>query len=280
MARIPAFDVLFSPEALSCSSAATPAFACVEHPDSLVAAMQEVGVQKALLAPCKQWRCERHWICGEVQVDEIASYIQAAPARLAGLASYNPYCIIESLSQIRSAVRLLDMRGVYVHTEGAQLSILDRRMYPLYARCVELAVPIVVQVGSNGKEHLAAPADLAEIAKDFSELEIVGAWKGALDLGMMRDLMARHPNLYFAFPVSNKTEQEAIAALLSSPFGARCMWGSNGLPWEELLENIDSLGLPESVLQAFLNGTAARLFQLSRNTLPQIPSGERLSLAE
>jgi len=42
----------------------------------------------------------------------------------------------------------------------------------------------------------------------------------------------------------------------------RCLWGTNGLPWKQNLEQVDGLGLKDDVKKKLLRGNAVELFRL------------------
>ena len=42
----------------------------------------------------------------------------------------------------------------------------------------------------------------------------------------------------------------------------RCLWGTNGLPWKQSLEQVASLGLKDEVKKKLLRENAVELFRL------------------
>ena len=86
-----------------------------------------------------------------------------------------------SLAEIELAVKKYNFKGVYIHIYGFDIPLHDRKMYPLYAKCAELDVPVSMQVGhvleSMPSEH-GRPMYLDQIASDFPALRILGAHTG------------------------------------------------------------------------------------------------------
>lgn len=76
----------------------------------------------------------------------------------------------------------------------------DRRYYPLYAKCVELDIPVRIYTAmtyANDRPYeLAHPRHLDDIAVDFPELKIIAGLAGWPWVGDMVALLRRHPNLY------------------------------------------------------------------------------------
>jgi len=112
----------------------------------------------------------------------------------------------EGMNEVRRLKRLhaqYDVKSASVFPAGTcpQVSINDARMYPLYAACVELDIPIVLNVGVPGPRipmETQKVEHLDEICWFFPELKVVmrhGAepWE---DLAVK--LMIKYPNLYYS----------------------------------------------------------------------------------
>jgi len=266
MSSVPVIDCLFSPETqnkLTLPKCATP-------DPGLLRAMDRAGVLHLLLAPCRRWQCERHWICGEIQIDEIVQYTASAPTHFSGLAGYNPYAIQESLDRIDQAVSDFAFRGVYVLTEESDVPLDDKRMYPLYGKCAQRGIPVVIQVGIS-MASIAKPADLIPVARDFPELTIVAGICGSIDLSAMLQVIEHFPNVYFAFD-GLLPDPHDVSTFLHSPLAAeRSMFGSNGLPWLDLIEGIARLEMPEERLRTFLSENASRVFRIEAKATVRLP---------
>lgn len=269
-------DCLFSPEA-GRSSACADVSGCAESSASMLARMDAAGIDRVLLSACKRWKCERHWICGEIQVDEVLQYVNAAPDRFAALASYNPYEITASLQQVEHAIKLQDVRGAYVHTDGSDVGLRDRRMYPLYARLVALAKPVMIQVGAAGSPF--GVEELSKIAADFPELTIVATWSGALDVTAAQALFAERPGVYAAFDV-RPAGKDACEWLQQDGVAERCMWGSNGESWDDLRQTLPSLPLNETTCRKYFRDTAIKVFELGRASARPMPPVIDIAVAE
>ncbi len=274
MASVPVIDCLFSPE--SQGKLALPR--CATPDPALLRAMDRAGVMHLLLAPCRHWQCERHWICGEIQIDEIVQYTASAPMHFSGLAGYNPYAIQESLDRIDQAIKDFAFRGVHVLTEGGDVPLDDKRMYPLYGKCAQLGIPVVIQVGVS-MASIAKPADLVPVARDFPELVVVAGICGSIDLSATLQVIEHFPNVYFAFD-GLVPDPHDVSAFLHSPLAAeRAMFGSNGLPWLDLIEGIARLEMPEDRLRAFLWENASRVFQIEAKGIVRLPA-QNVAFAE
>jgi uncharacterized protein len=255
-------DTLFSMES---PSTVIHLSKCGDTVAECVAAMDEAGISKAVLAPCKRWDCERHYVCADIQIDEVQQCVASRPDRFAGLAAYNPYAISESMQEVDHAIRGSGFRGVYIPWDGNGVKLQDASMYPLYARCVELNVPVMVQFSEVGEGAIKMLAAIRTVLGDYPELRLILAWSAAADMNVILAACKQHPTLSVAFDGRVTSGKElALIAWLKGEGEYRCMWGSNGLPWKKLLQHIDSYALPETVLNSFLHENALRAFGLGQ----------------
>jgi len=241
-----------------------PQFASVED---MLAAMDDAGVEKVFICQTKMWSYRNKWMYMDTRLDEVTAYTERHPGRFVGLAGYNPFRIKESLAEIERAVKDHGFRGVYVHIYGFDIPIHDAKMYPLYAKCSELGVPVSLQVGhvleGMPSEH-ARPIFLDRVACDFPDLELVGAHTGWPWVEELISVCYKWDNVYLGvdawMPRYLKPE---IVQFVNSRMGQdRAIWGTNGLPWKENLAQIDALGLRPEAKRKLLRDNAARLFKL------------------
>jgi uncharacterized protein len=276
----PVIDCLYSID-----SAAPAISGCGRSLEGTVTAMNQDSVEQVVLAPCTRFKCDRHWFCTEIQIDEVLHFVATRPTRFAGLVSYNPCAIIESLRQVTEAITERDFRAVYVHTDGNDVGLRDARMYPLYARCVELNIPLMLQVGASNRlpsaPGPASASDIDPILVDFPELRIIAAWAGRLQCDELAALCEKYSSLHLAIDANVSPDEEPALLKLLSGYPDRCMWGSNGLPWPTLLQRVRSLQLPDEQLKLFLHDNAFRIFGLARPlATAAVPLPERISVAE
>jgi predicted TIM-barrel fold metal-dependent hydrolase len=236
--------------------------------DAMVAKMDEANVEKVCITQCKMWSYRNKWMYMDTQLEEVAQYTRRYPSRFVGLAGYNPFRIKESLQEIDRAVKDYGFKGVYVHIYGFDIPLHDAKMYPLYAKCDELKIPVSIQVGhvleAMPSEH-ARPIYLDRIASDFPELKIVGAHTGWPWVEELISVCYKWDNVYFGVDAwMPKYLKPEIIHYINSRMGQdRCLWGTNGLPWKESLDQWRQMGLKESVQKNLLRDNAAELFGLN-----------------
>ena len=241
-----------------------PQFASVED---MLAAMDDAGVEKVFVCQTKMWSYRNKWMYMDTRLDEVTAYTERHPDRFAGLAGYNPFRIKESLAEIERAVKDHGFRGVYVHIYGFDIPIHDAKMYPLYAKCSELGVPVSLQVGhvleGMPSEH-ARPIFLDRVACDFPDLELVGAHTGWPWVEELISVCYKWDNVYLGVDAwMPKYLKPEVVQFVNSRMGQdRALWGTNGLPWKENLAQVDELGLRPEAKRKLLRENAVRLFKL------------------
>ncbi|MEK6530172.1 MAG: amidohydrolase family protein, partial [candidate division NC10 bacterium] len=118
-----------------------------ESIETMLKKMDEAGVEKVFITQTKMWSYWNKWMYMDTTLEEVTQYTTKYPDRFVGLAGYNPFRMKESLREIELAVTKYGFKGVYIHIYGFDIPLHDRKMYPLYAKCVELDVPVSMQVG-------------------------------------------------------------------------------------------------------------------------------------
>ena len=82
-----------------------------------------------------------------------------------------------------------------------QVPLNDKKMYPIYAKCVELDIAAIVYVGVPGPRIRFAPQDpalLDEVCWYFPELRIITRHGGQPWTDLMVKLLLKWPNLYYS----------------------------------------------------------------------------------
>ncbi len=235
---------------------------CFQTPALTLTEMDAAGVEAVFVSQCKKWSCERQWMCVDTRLDDVLHYTQAS-ARFFGLAGYNPFDIAESMREIEQAVAGHGFRGIFLHAASFRLPLTGALMYPLFAKAVELGVPVLAQLVDEAPHA----EDLHRLFTHFPELVLIVA-PPRPDPRDLSDLAATCENLYFALdPVAlaRLAAMPQAADFFAAPmFQERCMWGSNGVPWTDALLACKSLPLLPETAALFLRDNAIRVFALDR----------------
>ncbi|RJQ08109.1 MAG: amidohydrolase [Dehalococcoidia bacterium] len=132
--------------------------------------------------------------------EALAAFCAADPERLIGFCGADPYKGMKAVRELEHAVRDLGVRGLNIGQFWQELTPDDRRYYPLYAKCVELGVPVILHAAMNLSLEVpieySHPRYIDRVATDFPELTIIathGGWPWVLE---MVAVAWRRPNVY------------------------------------------------------------------------------------
>jgi uncharacterized protein len=235
--------------------------------DALVAAMDAAGIETVLVTDLLAWSYRRQERFALDLTDRIAELTTRFPGRIYGLADYDPFDIRGSLRALEHNVREHGYKGVYVHIYGYDIPLDHRKMYPLYAKCEELGVPVAMQVGhvleAMPSEH-GRPIQLDRLACDFPDLVLVGTHTGWPWVEEMLAVAGKWPNVYINVSAwLPKYFSPALVQFMRTKTGAKkVLFGSNGLSWQRYREQLAQLELGDEALASILSGNARRLYGL------------------
>ena len=195
--------------------------------------------------------------------DYVFECVQEYPDRLFGFAGIDASGRTRALLEIERAITDLGMKGICLDPYNSQVCPDDRLYYPLYYKCVELSVPVILTMGPLvGK--WADPEAVHNVAVDLPDLEIVcshGVWPQVTELIA---LAYRHQNVYleasiYEFLPGAEPILEAANGILQD----KIIYAS-GFPFRPLDDLHRFLEHPfdSEVVQKLVYGNAARLLKL------------------
>jgi predicted TIM-barrel fold metal-dependent hydrolase len=233
--------------------------------EQLIAAMDAAGVETILATDLLAWSYRRQEVFAADMTDEIAALTKKYPGRVYGLADYDPFDIGKSLRKLEVDVKERGYKGVYVHIYGYDIGLDHRKMYPLYAKCEELQIPVSMQVGhvleAMPSEH-GRPIQLDRIACDFRDLTIVGTHTGWPWVDEMIAVATKWPNVYINISawLPKYFDANLLRFMRSRTGCEKVLFGSNGLDWMRYLEEMRRLEIPEDRANKIIAENARRIF--------------------
>jgi hypothetical protein len=229
-----------------------------DDPVSLVLAqMDRFGIEKAMIG---------------VGEDSAQRALKMFPDRFVPSgALVDPNDVMGSVNAIRRDYEQLGIRATSVFPAGTfpQVPIDDPKMYPIYATCVELGIPIFVCAGVPGPRVPFAPQEVSRIDVvmfDFPDLVFVTRhgcepWE---DLAVK--LMLKWPNLYYSTSAfAPKYYPKAIVDYANSRGADKILYAGYfpmGLSLERIFSELPNVPLKDEVWPKFLYGNAARILGL------------------
>ena len=205
----------------------------------------------------------------------LAEFVAQAPGRFIGMANLSPHDGMRGVREFERLVRECGLGGLRVSSLYNLIPASDRRYYPLYAKCVELDLPVRIYTAMNYANDrpydLGHPRHLDQVAMDFPELRIVAGLSGWPWVNEMVALLRRHPHLYcdtgshrprhFATPGSGWEQFLQFGnTLLQDKIMIGLSQGAFGVPYATLIAEYEALPLKPNVLDKWFYGNAARFF--------------------
>jgi len=168
----------------------------------LIDLMDEAGIEKAFLIAAKlgpKWNPVGYRYPNELVIDIIQKY----PDRFYGLAGIDYYERMDGIRELEKLVKTYGFIGAHLYPHWFELPPDSAKYYPFYAKCVELDIPIQMQVGQcriyserYPLRSVGRPITLDTIACDFPELKLIGIHVGYPWTEEMISVANKHKNVY------------------------------------------------------------------------------------
>ena len=232
----------------------------------IVAEMDETGYEKIFIPAVKMWSHRNNKLFRDDSIEEVYEQVQQFPDRFIGLAGYNPFRITESLIDVERCVKELGFKGAYVHSLGFNIRQNDRRMYPLYAKCVELDVPVISQVGHFMGPLPAEPGRpiyLDEVALEFPKLKFVASHTGWPWVEEAIAMVWKHENVYMDTVAHVPKYWGPSMVHFMNSFGRdKVLFGTGGMGMKLFKEGFLAHNLREETYRKVFRENAIKLFKL------------------
>jgi len=207
--------------------------------------------------------------------DYYADVVKQYPNKFIGIAGIDPLKGMDAVREIRRSYGL-GLRGVAVRPFMFGIPPTHPKMYPIYATCVELDIPIWFHLSINYSTNtmeVEKPIYLDVVAQDFPELKIIAGHGGWPWVAEMVAVAWRNPNIYIdiasydpkylAVPGNG---WELLLNMGNSILQDRILFGSTwlfmGQTIKQLADGVRALPLKEEVKEKWLYHNAARLFAM------------------
>jgi predicted TIM-barrel fold metal-dependent hydrolase len=193
------------------------------------------------------------------------------PDRFVASFTVNPN---DGMNGIRELVQMHEQWGVravsvFPHGVSPQVAIDAPLMYPVYAKCVELGLPIFITVGIAGPRVPSAVQKvelLDQVLYDFPELVVVMRHGAEPWVDMAVKLMLKWPNLHYSTSAfAPQYYPKAIVDYANTRGGDRVIYGGYfpmGLSLERIMGEMPAVPLHDDVWPRFLRTNALRVLGL------------------
>jgi predicted TIM-barrel fold metal-dependent hydrolase len=202
----------------------------------------------------------------------VARACEKYPDRFSGLIGIDPYQGMEGVALMKDAVENMGFVGAHLYPHWYELPPNHAKYYLYYAKCVELDIPIQMQVGQSllySKEQrcrsVGRPIYLDDIACDIPELKLIGSHVGIPWTDEMIAMAWKHDNIYIGTDAhSPKYWPQSLVRFINSYGQDKVIFGTDFpvLRFKRTVDEIDDLGLKPEVRRKFMRDNVSKLYKL------------------
>jgi len=236
--------------------------------EAMVEDMDRLGYDKICICACKMWSYRYHFkMIFDFTIDQVQEIVQKAKGRVIGGAGYNPFRIEESLRDIDKAVKEYGFKFAYVHPITFGLSPRDKKLYPLYAKCNELGIPVSMQVGHSAEplpSWVGHPIEIDEVALDFPNLKINLSHTGYPWIDEWCSMVWKHPNVYgdISAYMPRSLDPTQVRFMDGGRGRDKVLFGTNGMGQQVCKEQFMALDIRDESKRRILRENAIEFFDL------------------
>jgi len=236
--------------------------------DEFIKALDEAEVERAFIPSWKMFSFRYKRPMMNFSVEEIAEVVAKRPDRLGGLCGINPYARMDGVRELERAVKEYGFVGAHLHPFGFERPVNHRDYYPFYAKCVELDVPVVAQIGHSLEmmpNDMGRPIHLEDVLLYFPDLRFVAGHTGWPWVEELISLSLVYPNLYIGTTAhAPKYWDPALVRYMNSRGIGRVMWGSDWpvVDQKASREQVEALNLKEEAKTQLFREVAVKVFKL------------------
>jgi uncharacterized protein len=233
--------------------------------------MDRAGIQMAFIAASRSGS-KGHPSNWQLPYEIVADVVHKYPKRFKGLAGIDPTEGMNGVRELEHAIGELGFVGAHVYPHWFEMAPHHRKYYPFYAKCVELNIPIQMQVGhcllysrERPLRSVGRPITLDTIACDFPELKIIGIHTGWPWVEEMISVAWKHPNVYIGSDAyAPKFWKPEFVQFINSWGQDKVLFGTDFpiIDFERATREINELGLKEESKQRLLWKNTAHVYGL------------------
>ncbi len=237
------------------------------EPDAFVKLLDELRIEKVYVPSFKMQSYKRRAPILSVEAEDVRALMAACRGRVGGLFGIDITLGIEAVRQLEVAVREWGFEGAHIHCNGWAIPLNHRDLYPVYAKCAELDIPVIVQCGHSAEKMPSEgtrPIYLDDVALYFPELRIVASHTGWPWVEELIALAWKHANLFIGCGAhAPKYWDASLIRFLNSRGRGKVLWGTDFpvVRHKDSLEQVAAIDLKPESRAALMRGTAEKVFK-------------------
>jgi predicted TIM-barrel fold metal-dependent hydrolase len=242
--------------------------------DEVIELLDAAGIDRTLITGFDEWSSVHETF---IPNELVAALSDRHPDRFIPFAGVDLLKGMDAVRELEQLVRERGFRGLSLRPFMIGLPADDRRYYPLYAKCVELEIPLSIHTSANwttvAVNDLGHPRHIDAVAADFPELRIVmshGGYPWVLEACL---LAWKYPNVYLEvaahrprYLAAPGTGWEPLLRFGQTTIADKVLFGTGwfllGRPPGQIVEEFRALPVPQDVMERWLGRNAEALFML------------------
>ncbi|MCZ8129843.1 MAG: amidohydrolase family protein [Steroidobacteraceae bacterium] len=231
--------------------------------------MDRAGIERSLLIAVRAGDLNVR-LSFELPYERVAKVCAKYPDRFSGLAGVDPFRGIAQLRDLDYAVNELGFVGAHLYPHWFGLPPDHAKYYPIYARCEELGIPIMMQIGHNlvySRERrlpsVGKPITLDQVAIDFPTLKLLGIHIGVPWTEEAISMAWKHENVYLAGDAYAPKHWPKNFVHYANTYGShKVLFGTDWpvIDPERAVEEVKALNLRPESFQKLMRDNALAVF--------------------
>jgi predicted TIM-barrel fold metal-dependent hydrolase len=233
--------------------------------------MDRAGIERSLLIAV---RCGDMRMKGSVEIpyEYVAEICAQYPDRFSGLAGIDTTKGMQGLRELEQAVRQYGFVGAHWYPHWFDTAPDAPQIYPYYAKCCELDIPIMMQVGHNliyqrdrRLPSVGRPICLDRVGIDFPELKLIGIHLGVPWTDEMISMAYKHENIHIGGDAYAPRYWPKQMVHYANSYGrTKFLFGTDWpvIDPEVAMQQVEQLKFREESKRLILRDNAIRLFKL------------------
>lgn len=240
--------------------------------------MDRAGIERSFLIANRNGDLRVRY-SAETPYERVYEICRKYPDRFSGLAGVDPTRGMAGLRELEKAVKEWGFVGAHLYPHWFSLPPNHAKYYPYYAKCCELDISIMMQVGNclvyNKDRRLptvAQPITLDQVAIDFPELTIIGIHIGWPWHHEMIAMAWKHPNIYIGLDAYAPKHWPAEIVHYANTFGQdKVIFGTDWpvIDPERAMGEIDMHNFRPESLRKILRDNTIKIFKLDQRLKKQ-----------
>lgn len=238
--------------------------------DELLDQMGEHGIGRSVLQAENESGTPSHWN------DRVAKLLKDHPDKfVCGFGIVDPRETMGAVREVERCYEELGLKGIIFEPGFLDISPIDARCYPVYAKCSDLGIPVGLHSGVNFSSHgpliHERPILIDQVACHFPDLRLIahhGGWPWPHE---MAAVAWKHRNVYLEFGAIAPRYMQPDAGggwgdmvhFMDTTLREKVLFGTDWpmLSYDRALSEIEELKLRPASRKAYLSGNAERLLE-------------------